>query len=158
MEWFIHILKTQFSDFNTRASRRAYWTFILITFLMRIVCVLIDIGLETLFEIPPMLLVNLQEVGINAYKKLPLELAQIRSGYLTLLYNLLLVIPLIAIMVRRLHDVGRSGWLILGCFVPYVGVFAMVYIFICLVLQGEEGENQYGEDPQKVENIQYEEL
>jgi len=56
------------------------------------------------------------------------------------LYTLAILLPSIAVGVRRMHDVGKSGWFLL---IP-------IYNFILAVTEGEKGENQYGQDP-KVE-------
>jgi uncharacterized membrane protein YhaH (DUF805 family) len=53
------------------------------------------------------------------------------------LYTLAIIIPSIAVGVRRMHDVGKSGWFIL---IP-------VYSFILTVSKGDEAENEYGQDP-----------
>ena len=53
------------------------------------------------------------------------------------LYTLAILLPSIAVGVRRMHDVGKSGWFLL---IP-------IYNFILAVSEGEKGENQYGQDP-----------
>jgi len=53
------------------------------------------------------------------------------------LYTLAVLVPSIAVGVRRMHDVGKSGWFIL---IPF-------YNFILAVTEGDSGENQYGADP-----------
>ena len=53
------------------------------------------------------------------------------------LYTLAVLLPSIAVGVRRMHDVGKSGWFLL---IP-------IYNFILAVTEGEKGENQYGADP-----------
>lgn len=56
------------------------------------------------------------------------------------LYTLAVLLPSIAVGVRRMHDVGKSGWFLL---IP-------IYNLILALTEGEKGENQYGQDP-KVE-------
>ena len=53
------------------------------------------------------------------------------------IYTLVVLIPSIAVGVRRMHDVGKSGWFIL---IP-------IYNFILALTEGEKGENEYGIDP-----------
>lgn len=53
------------------------------------------------------------------------------------LYSLAVLLPSIAVGVRRMHDVGKSGWFIL---IP-------IYNFILAVTEGDAGENEYGPDP-----------
>ena len=66
------------------------------------------------------------------------------SGILTTLYFLAVLIPGIAVSIRRLHDSGRSGWWLLIGFIPVVGA---VVLLIFMVLDSKPGENQYGANP-----------
>ena len=54
------------------------------------------------------------------------------------------MIPAIALSVRRLHDIDRTGWWLLIAIVPYLGSFAL---FILSLLDGTPGPNRFGEDP-----------
>lgn len=56
-----------------------------------------------------------------------------------------LLIPNIAVSVRRFHDIGKSGWWALIFIIPLVGLIAMIYFFI----KDSDGPNQYGEGPLK---------
>lgn len=58
------------------------------------------------------------------------------------LYSLAVLLPSIAVAVRRMHDVGKSGWFIL---IP-------IYNFILAVTEGDAGENEYGPDPKGQSN------
>ncbi|MEC7488240.1 MAG: DUF805 domain-containing protein [Pseudomonadota bacterium] len=62
--------------------------------------------------------------------------------------GLALLIPTIAVTVRRLHDINRTGWWILIYFVPLIGAIVML-VFCCL--KGTAGENRFGEDPVSTE-------
>jgi len=55
-----------------------------------------------------------------------------------------LVIPSIAVAVRRMHDIGKSGWYYLFILIPIVG-FIIILVWFCK--KGTEGENDYGPDP-----------
>ncbi|MBW8740996.1 MAG: DUF805 domain-containing protein [Streptomyces turgidiscabies] len=59
-------------------------------------------------------------------------------------YALAVLLPSLAVGVRRLHDTGRAGWWILLAFVPVVGWIALL-VFNCL--EGDQGENKYGHNP-----------
>jgi uncharacterized membrane protein YhaH (DUF805 family) len=61
----------------------------------------------------------------------------IGSPELANLYTLLILLPSIAVAVRRMHDVGKSGWFIL---IP-------IYNFVLAVTEGDRGDNEYGPDP-----------
>ena len=66
------------------------------------------------------------------------------DGTLRALYTLGVLIPGLAVSVRRLHDTGRSGWWLLVVFVPLVGWLIALYF---LAQQGKTGQNRYGPDP-----------
>ena len=59
---------------------------------------------------------------------------------------LAMVVPSIAVSVRRFHDQGKSGWFYLISLVPYLGGF-IVLVFMCL--EGTPGPNEYGESPKQ---------
>ncbi len=65
------------------------------------------------------------------------------------LYYLAVFIPMLALSVRRMHDVGKSGWYILVSAIPLVGV---IWYLVLLCTAGEEGTNEYGPDP-KAEQV-----
>jgi uncharacterized membrane protein YhaH (DUF805 family) len=67
------------------------------------------------------------------------------------LYALAVLIPGLAVAVRRLHDVNKSGWFLLVALIPLVGA---IWLLILLVTEGTKGANNYGEDPKSnVESI-----
>lgn len=68
------------------------------------------------------------------------------AGILSFVYALAVLIPGIAVTVRRLHDTGRSGWWVLISLVPVVGIVLLV--FMCLDSQSDG--NQYGANPKAI--------
>ena len=68
----------------------------------------------------------------------------IHAPILGTLYSLAVLLPAIAVGVRRLHDTGRSGWWLLISLIPLIGT---IWIIVLLVLEGDRGDNQYGADP-----------
>jgi len=67
----------------------------------------------------------------------------IGNQYISSLYSLAVLLPGLAVTVRRLHDVGKSAWTILIIFIPVVGgILFLVY----LASKGKKGENKYGTD------------
>lgn len=62
------------------------------------------------------------------------------------LYSLVIFIPLLAVSVRRLHDTGKSGWMILIGLIPLIG---QIWLLILFVTDGEPGVNQYGANPKE---------
>ncbi|MFF1837349.1 DUF805 domain-containing protein [Streptomyces sp. NPDC058231] len=66
------------------------------------------------------------------------------SPVIVAIYYLAVLLPSLAVFVRRLHDTGRSGWWLLLVFVPFVGGITLL-VFACL--EGERSANAYGPDP-----------
>jgi uncharacterized membrane protein YhaH (DUF805 family) len=63
---------------------------------------------------------------------------------------LAVLIPSIAVAIRRLHDVGKSGWMYLLVILPIIGP---IWLIILFVREGELGDNQFGPNP-KTENFE----
>lgn len=66
------------------------------------------------------------------------------TAVLGTLYALAVLIPSLAVSVRRLHDTSRSGWWVLISLVPVIGTLILL---IFLVLEGDAASNEYGPDP-----------
>ena len=64
------------------------------------------------------------------------------------IYSLVILVPTWALTVRRLHDIGKSGWFALLSLIPYVG---SIIIIIFAAMDSQPGPNQYGPNPK--ENI-----
>ncbi len=69
-------------------------------------------------------------------------------GIAVIIYSLAVMIPSIAVAVRRLHDTSRSGWWIFITLIPLIG---SIVILIFLVLDSAEGDNDYGANPKMAE-------
>ncbi|MFP3975564.1 MAG: DUF805 domain-containing protein [Dehalococcoidia bacterium] len=65
-------------------------------------------------------------------------------GVLANLYTLAVLIPSVAVSVRRLHDITRSGWWLLVGLIPLIGT---ILLLIFMVQDSESGDNQYGPNP-----------
>ena len=63
---------------------------------------------------------------------------------LTILYNLALLFPSTAVVVRRLHDIGNSGWWILISLIPFIG---SIWLIVLLCTDSNPNENDYGPSP-----------
>jgi uncharacterized membrane protein YhaH (DUF805 family) len=116
---FSEAIKSAFSNyfnFADRSSRSAFWYWVLFTFL-------VGVGLT---------LVDAMIFGLDSYTPL--------SG----LFGLATFIPGIAVAVRRLHDMGRTGWWMLLLFLPLIGIIVLI-IWWCQ--PSEPGPNQYGSAP-----------
>ena len=89
-------------------------------------------------------------VLINAVIGLALYLlAQVADVFLILyyLYALAVLLPGLAVAVRRLHDTGRSGWWLLLSFIPIVGAIILI---VFLATDGQPGSNAHGPNPKEV--------
>ena len=120
MNWYLHVLKN-YATFSGRARRKEYWMFFLISALISIVLTLLDILLGT-------------------YS------VEYEAGLFSGLYSLLILIPSIAVVVRRLHDTDRSGWWILISLIPLIGVLVL-FVFTCL--DSQPGTNRFGVNPKE---------
>jgi uncharacterized membrane protein YhaH (DUF805 family) len=118
MEWYTEVLK-KYAVFSGRARRKEYWIFTLVSVVISIVLRLID-----------------EKLGTVAGRK--------DWGLLSGIYTLAVLIPTLAVSVRRLHDTGRSGWWLLINLIPCVGP---LIVLIFMVQDGERGANQYGPNP-----------
>jgi uncharacterized membrane protein YhaH (DUF805 family) len=125
MNWYLKVLR-QYGDFKGRARRKEYWMYTLFTIIFAILAMILDSILGTSFNIG----------GINLH-----------YGYIYLFYNLALLIPGFAVTVRRLHDIGKSGWFFLICLIPIIGC---IWILIVLLKDSEPGDNEYGPNPKAV--------
>mgnify|MGYP006430603107 CR=1 FL=1 len=119
IEYFQLSLRNAF-DFQSRSRRKEYWYFVLMQFF-------IGVGFTVLQMI----------VGFNSVT------ANLLAG-LSALVSLLLFVPGLAVAVRRLHDVGRSGWWLLLAIVPLIGPIVLIVWF---ATDGESNPNQWGPNP-----------
>ncbi len=126
MHWYITVLQ-KYTDFSGRARRMEYWMFTLINTIIYFVLMLID-----------------STLGFTAGSSM--------FGILTMLYALGVLIPGLAVTVRRLHDIGRSGWWIFISLVPVVGgIVLLVFMF----MDSEPGSNAYGPSPKYAESAEF---
>jgi uncharacterized membrane protein YhaH (DUF805 family) len=118
MNWYLKVLKN-YAAFGGRARRAEYWWFVLFNFLATLALIIVDslIGLSA------------QAGGI---------------GILSGIYTLAVLIPGVAVAIRRLHDSGRSGWWFLISLVPFVGG---IILLVFLVLDSQPDSNQWGPNP-----------
>ena len=119
MEWYLKVVRN-YVGFSGRARRKEYWMFALFNIIISIVLAMVDgmLGLK---------------VG-----------GEQGAGLLGLIYSLAILLPSIAVDVRRLHDTGRSGWWMLIAFVPFIGFIVLLVFF---VLDSQPGSNEYGPNP-----------
>ncbi len=121
MNWYLKVLK-RYADFNGRARRKEYWMFVLF---------------NTIFAFAAMALDNVLGIAMEG----------IGYGPLYGLYLLAVIIPSIAVGVRRLHDIGKSGWMMLISLIPLIGG---IWLLVLFLTDGTPGENEYGANPKEI--------
>lgn len=120
-------------DFRGRASRREYFLFHLIAF----AAILLPF-----FLFAPAL--DTHESTVVTIDTGPPSILGLVVGTVYFAIELSIMVGLIAVAVRRLHDQGKPWWHMLFGFIPLVGwIITLVWIFT----PGDEGENEYGPDP-----------
>ena len=126
------VLKQNYANFSGRASRSEYWYFTLFVTVIAIV------------------LGGLLMLGVNFQTGQMSVLGYILAGILAIFY-LAIIIPSIALAVRRFHDRDMSGWWFLGfialSFIPFVGFIAGIAQLVIFCLKGTDGDNRFGPDP-----------
>lgn len=68
-------------------------------------------------------------------------------GFFCFLYALAVFIPGLAVAVRRLHDIGKSGWMILLGLIPLIGA---IWLIVLMATDGKPGSNEYGPNPKEL--------
>ena len=121
MKWYIKVLK-QYADFKGRARRKEYWMFNLFHSIFFLLAMVIDHAF----------------IGYGNTNVYP---------FFEALYSLAVFIPSLAVIVRRLHDVGHSGWMYLIIVIPVIGV---IWLFVLLCTDSQTGENKWGTNPKEI--------
>lgn len=133
MDWFLDVIKNKYAKFDGRARRKEYWMFQLFYYIfLCLIFLFTAIG-----------------ISINNTGSFPI-LGSILMGIGAIILTIFmfgLIIPSLALTIRRLHDIGRSGWWILIGAIPYIGPIVL-FIFCCL--DSESGTNKYGPNPKGV--------
>jgi uncharacterized membrane protein YhaH (DUF805 family) len=114
MNWYLKVL-SNYTNFEGRARRKEYWMFFLISLIISVILQVLDF---TFF-------------GMDN------ELNPIST-----IYSLAVLLPNIAVSIRRMHDQNKSGWYIL---IP-------IYNIVLFATEGDSGENDYGSDPKEDES------
>ena len=120
MNWYIGVLK-KYAVFSGRARRKEYWMFVLFNFIAEIVLGIIE---------------NI--IGMSAVTN---------SSVLTGIYGLAVLVPALAVSVRRLHDTNHSGWWLFIGLIPLIGA---IILLVFMVRDSQPGDNKYGPNPKAV--------
>ena len=127
---FMDSISTCFSKYVTfsgRAQRSEMWWFVLF---FVIVSTIVGAADSAIF-------------GKNVFMMGGMEFSY-NAGYFGNIFALATFLPMLSVDVRRLHDVGKSGWWILLILIPLIGA---IVLLIWMIGKGTEGENKYGADP-----------
>ncbi|WP_294738519.1 DUF805 domain-containing protein [uncultured Flavobacterium sp.] len=116
IEWYLKVVRDNYANFSGRARRSEYWYFRLCNFLIVLALMLISLLLGQL------------QIGLVLY----------------ILYAIAILVPSLALTVRRLHDTGKSGWFYFVSLIPLIGP---IWILVLFCTEGDNGTNEYGEDP-----------
>ena len=111
-----------YANFNGRARRSEYWYFVLFT-----MCVNVILSVIGRFF-----------AGSDAMTMV--------ITAITGIFSLAIIVTQIAVAVRRLHDIGKSGWLYLLILIPLVGQILLI-VWFCT--DSQPGDNQYGPNPKE---------
>ncbi|WP_341228567.1 DUF805 domain-containing protein [uncultured Arcticibacterium sp.] len=125
MNYFLDAFRLNYANFEGRARREEYWMFILFHMLTSFILVMMG---SILGEYTFILL---------------------------LVYVFGAMIPNIAVLVRRLHDVGKSGWFYFISLIPLVGP---IWMIVLLCTDSDHGPNEYGENPKGIGNYEDDEI
>lgn len=131
MDWMVLPLR-RYATFAGRSRRKEYWLY----GAALIAAAFLAIFLDLMFMFSDIVIVRRGETTSIHYVP--------HKALFLLTLALATLIPTLAVNVRRLHDIGRSGWWLLIALVPLVG-WIVLFVFACL--DGTAGANRFGPDP-----------
>ena len=120
MNWYLKVVRDNYANFKGRARRQEYWMFAFINLIIMLILNTID------------------RVAFSA------DMAILSS-----IYGLAILIPGIAVAVRRLHDTDRSGWWALLGLIPIVGT---IILSVMMCFDSTPGTNRFGPNPKHIGN------
>lgn len=151
MNWMLMPIR-RYADFSGRSRRLEFWMFQL----MNVIVSLVLAGPAYMAFIAQMSQAMLTAQGdpageLDVLSSLQLGTVPMVMLVLYLIYFLFILIPSLALVVRRLHDRNLSGWWYLGLllvsWIPLVGLVASIAFLVFMCLDGTPGPNRFGPDP-----------
>jgi uncharacterized membrane protein YhaH (DUF805 family) len=141
MDWYLMVWK-KYADFTGRSRRKEYWMFALFNCLISLVAIVLGVLIGISFGLST-------DNGLGATTGI--RIAAGLAFLLLFIYFLAAFVPSLAVSVRRFHDTGKSGWLLLLLMVltiiPILGLVAAVIEIIFLCTDSDPQGNQYGPNP-----------
>lgn len=121
MNYYFNVLQN-YATFSGRARRSEYWYFVLFNVIFALIAVILDNIFGTAIE------------GVG-------------YGPIYGIYTLAVLLPGIAVAVRRLHDVGKSGWMFFIVLIPLIGA---IWLLVLFCTDSQQGSNKWGENPKEI--------
>ncbi len=121
----------RYADFSGRARRKEFWGYVLF----------IWVAIFALMYLDAVLGLGGSATGYAEGGSVGFNM---KGGLLSLLFGVATLVPSVAVSVRRLHDVGKSGWFLLAWLIPLLGWFYLLFQYL---QPGAAGPNAYGADP-----------
>ena len=125
-KYYLDILTNKYANFNGRARRKEYWMWTLYCTIVYLFAMVLDNVLGLNFELFG------QDLGY---------------GWLYVTIGITHLIPGLGIVVRRLHDVGKSGWFYLIILIPLIG---FIWILVLFCTEGDKEDNKWGSNPKLI--------
>jgi uncharacterized membrane protein YhaH (DUF805 family) len=119
MYWYFEVIG-KCANFSGRSGRKEYWMFVLYYFIFGLAIIILD--------------------------RFIMDLTGRNFMVITLIYGITMLLPGIAVSIRRLHDIDKSGWMILILFIPLIG---LIWLWILMMIKGNPGNNKFG--PNQIE-------
>ena len=137
MKWFIKCLK-HYADFSGRARRKEYWMFLLFNIIFSLVwAILAVIVIKLSWGIMTAIAVKRHGFS-NIHEPIAINITNLCY------YSAAMLLPGLAVTVRRLHDTGKSGWMLLVGLIPVVGA---IWLLVLLLADSQPEANEYGPNP-----------
>jgi uncharacterized membrane protein YhaH (DUF805 family) len=131
----IQLFFKRYTDFQGRSRRSEFWWVQLLNFVIFFVGVVLA-----------MVVGGFDPSGVTAPNPIGIGILAILG-----IYVLAILIPSIALFIRRLHDINQTGWIYLAIvvvgFIPVIGLLGSIAQIVVGVIPGTVGENKYGPDP-----------
>ena len=127
----------RYFEFGGRSTRTEYWLFSLFIWAIGLIILIGSGGFDSILFGTPEESLDLESLGLGMA--------------VLAVFALLSFIPALAVTVRRFHDVGLSGWLVLGIMIagifPILDILSTIVLLVITVLPSDGNDNQWGENP-----------